>query len=1777
MKGRTHIVWITLLATLILLAAPASAQDTVWQYDAIIPWDAERLTNNNTLVTEYGNHTVIEVNTTTKEIIWQYGGGTSGSGVNQLNSPVDAERLSNNNTLITDRNNHRVIEVNTTGTIVWQYGTTGASGSGYDQLYNPMDAERLSGGNTLIADRLNNRVIEVNESKGIVWQYGITNPFDADRLSNGNTLIVEYTNHRAIEINESDEIVWQYGGASGSGVNQLNNPMDAERLANGNTLIADYINDRVIEVRTSDYDQAEADNGFTAESIVWGYESNHPADAERLASGSTLICEAGNNSVIEIAYEIDLLPTALEIPTLYDNITNIIRATILNNRTGDASSFNVSLCADGNPVDEVEVSGLDAGESTVVNLYWTPSETGDVELCVTADCDLAVDESDEDNNLLCGNVTVFSFEHPCWNDTFDDETKIAGKVNVVVSGGDVELDNTTLGQGSITSVVIQPYLSYFKNWTVFNVNDTVPAGTNITYKILSASNSTVMSVVDGQDISGITQQSVRLFAELTTTNSSLTPVLHDWGVCWETGEVDLLPTVIETSPELYSNVSWRISVTIKNNGSAHSGRFNTTLYANDSKVGTMLIDDMSAGADTIVTFEWTPDHAGDYNLIAIADSEGVIVESDEANNSLTTGVTVLPSNMRRLTFDPGSSVSPSVAADSMGNQHVVWVDDRDGEGYRNAYTWYPCPMLYYKKLAPDGTVLVSDTRLTQPAESPVSSITPAIAIDSNDNVCVAWSLSEFMYRPWPYGRYYKTNDSIYYLKLDNNGNMLIEPKQAIPGMCKSNGDWVPTSVSGFAVDSDDNAHIVWFLGTPGKLPSTSSQWIIYVKLDNEGSELVNHTLEYICSPPYGTWDSMNAPSGIAVDSDGNAYTTYSKGLGACAGSGCPGFACRNWPACAKAWYVKIDADGVHKQDLTGDLPLPSLYPSVCVDSGDNKYVIWSQHNRSGTVVCNEYDQCYTQLYGFGFYLTKFDKSGNKVINSKRITYENYSTAVSPIIDTESGVIHVTWSQESNIHYMTFDTSGSMLTNRTLVSLEDGSSWEPDIDACPDGAHLVWTDNRDLNNEIYYARLLLPPDRVFLMPPPDRWTPQTVNATYTIGVMSTMSNTETFDLTFANLDNASVAEISNSTITLDQYAIGEVTLNVTDADVGDYRVTVSATSQTNPEINTSATITTTVIVPEADLIITAIDAYHNGTGFSPYFNLSNEVDVTVKNIGTASAGAFNVSLYADGGFVDKQTIPDLGHGSYTVVQLKWTPIGMDCEDGGSQQTYTLKAIADCDNDTVEMNEANNESTTEEIVYWAGYSADEHINGVAWHGMLHGGLHYTTGDGYYSCMYSPGTYVETDYSITVPSGASVELARLNVYYTWSKLYSTGVYPVMEISITNTSGTYVVPINASYSDRPCDSPAIAYEYPFGNYVYDLTPYITGDGSYTVNVKNVGPTDYSFCIAAPGIVILYEDDTKPEYEFWILEGADLLEGGRRCGAGNLDLSECICNATFTGEVDTNKVETATLGIVSAWGGAAWGADWTSYYWFNDHYIGDGSMLGGYSSAYDETVNCMSIHVANAQVGANVSDVTCYITDHDNLVSFGDDGDSMMPVNAFLALERGSGTSLTPLLIYGRVSYPDGSPANDSDVVITNLNTSDVLAVETATDSNYYQAVTSSQNVNVGDVLNFNASNGNVAELNHTVTSEDMDDGCFVQNLTVGHPGICGDVNGDREVDMTDVMTVWYDFADYPYPGAYTISDAWAADVNCDGYIDMTDVMTIWYDFADYPYMGAYEVNCCG
>ena len=637
-----------------------------------------------------------------------------------------------------------------------------------------------------------------------------------------------------------------------------------------------------------------------------------------------------------------------------------------------------------------------------------------------------------------------------------------------------------------------------------------------------------------------------------------------------------------------------------------------------------------------------------------------------------------------------------------------------------------------------------------------------------------------------------------------------------------------------------------------------------------------------------------------------------------------------------------------------------------------------------------------------------------------------------------------------------------------------------------------------------------------------------------------------------------------------------------------------------------------VAEKPDLLITTINAYHYNPGSQAWFNLSNEVDVTIKNNGTADAEAFNVGLSAGDDLIGKKTVSGLGVGEMRTMQFKWTPIGEDCFENctftDTYQDYELRAVADCDNDVDEGDETNNDLTELERACYNGYMADEPLENVA-HGTLHGGMLFTTGDGTYGGLYSVGDSMDTHYEITIPAGATVKLARLNVYYTWH--YKKTSCPAMEVSITYGGNTHVLPVEKKYSDIKCWEP---WNFPWGNYVFNLTDHIQGSGTYTVTVKRTGGP--SFCIAAPGIEVVYQDETKPLIEYWIAEGADILIGGRRGDGGFLDLEECVNNATFEGDINLIKVKNATLGVVSPWAGAGWTPGMTNYLYFNGVELGRG-VYHGYDETYSETIDGITMDVGrcpegespNAQIGVNVTDVTGYLQASDNRVGQGDDGDNMMPCNAFLVVEYEPSSIEVNKTVWNPVNETwvkeIDAKLNDTlrfrcevhnsgDFNLTNITVVDILSDSLEYDDNAtprepdwtssnkfgwnftslepYETIViefSATVVDYGKDTNLQNATAWCEEIGTWVSAEDS------VSITMPRPGICGDVNEDGIINMDDVMTLWYDYADYPYPGAYTISNEWAADVTGDDVINMDDVMTLWYDYADYPYPGAYEVNC--
>jgi hypothetical protein len=185
------------------------------------------------------------------QIVWQYGQfGMTGSGPNQLSTPVQSTFLPNFHVLITDQGNNRIIEVNLRKHIVWQY--PGSNTNANDQLNSPNSAELLENGHILIADENNNRAIEVTRDDQIVNTYtasGALGPCAfASRLDDGHTLLTDAGNSAAVEVDANDKVVWEFITDTNSMSIAAPLPTRAIRLHNGDTLISDQFNNRVIRV-----------------------------------------------------------------------------------------------------------------------------------------------------------------------------------------------------------------------------------------------------------------------------------------------------------------------------------------------------------------------------------------------------------------------------------------------------------------------------------------------------------------------------------------------------------------------------------------------------------------------------------------------------------------------------------------------------------------------------------------------------------------------------------------------------------------------------------------------------------------------------------------------------------------------------------------------------------------------------------------------------------------------------------------------------------------------------------------------------------------------------------------------------------------------------------------------------------------------------------------------------------------------------------------------------------------------------------------------------------------------------------------------------------------------------------------------------------------------------------------------------------------------------------------------------------------------------------------
>ncbi|MBC2747878.1 MAG: PQQ-binding-like beta-propeller repeat protein [ANME-2 cluster archaeon] len=91
---------------------------------------------------------------------------------------------------------------------------------------------------------------------------------------------------------------------------------------------------------------------------------------------------------------------------MYPDYPDDIYITVKNTGIRDIDLFNLSFDVNETLVDTITISSLPAGENTAVHFTWTPADTGNYAVSITADLENQLNELNRDNNKITKNVNV---------------------------------------------------------------------------------------------------------------------------------------------------------------------------------------------------------------------------------------------------------------------------------------------------------------------------------------------------------------------------------------------------------------------------------------------------------------------------------------------------------------------------------------------------------------------------------------------------------------------------------------------------------------------------------------------------------------------------------------------------------------------------------------------------------------------------------------------------------------------------------------------------------------------------------------------------------------------------------------------------------------------------------------------------------------------------------------------------------------------------------------------------------------------------------------------------------------------------------------------------------------------------------------------------------------------------------------------------------------------------------------------------------------------------
>lgn len=432
----------------------------------------------------------------------------------------------------------------------------------------------------------------------------------------------------------------------------------------------------------------------------------------------------------------------------------------------------------------------------------------------------------------------------------------------------------------------------------------------------------------------------------------------------------------------------------------------------------------------------------------------------------------------RITDNESYSREPAIAIDSRDNVHLVWYDGRDGS-----------MEVYYAVLDINGERILDNIRLVSDVSD---SYDPAIAVDSDDNIHIAWT-------DWMDG-----SASIMYSQLDEDGNILMT-------FNITTDEWHSYDAS-IVVDTDDAVHVMWYDEriTSGFLSSSASSEISYVKLSSHGQRLMENT----ALTPLDSLESTSPSLSLYQDNDVNfAWQDNQNGFNEILWAildqdsvdlpdGHEGYT-TNRPLqqdSENEYYFELEdyfSDG--QWSVSGDVYSENTAVTlgdvfISYNSGTEVQIgSWTSSDVSSTDPENP-DQVFFDATEYvtanGNYTIKWDCTGGEDLHimatrlfSEPLLTEPTSVSESsvgsfePAIAADSGGnSHVVWYAEiepdnSELFYSQFDSTGNRAVQ--LIQLTDApfDSFDPNIFLdSDDDIHIVWVDRRGGDSAIYYMKL-----------------------------------------------------------------------------------------------------------------------------------------------------------------------------------------------------------------------------------------------------------------------------------------------------------------------------------------------------------------------------------------------------------------------------------------------------------------------------------------------------------------------------------------------------------------------------------------------------------------------------------------------------------------------------------------------------------------------------------